>query len=253
MQDPRDSDGLGLVVARRQRRHGVRRTLGWSALALVLLVLAAAGGGAAAIAVFARNPTALVHCDIAHARPSFLGRNSFMYAGDGSRLGAVPSPWNRRPVPLKRMGRWPPNATVAIEDRRFWERRSAIDLEGILRAAIADVKARRAVQGGSTITQQLVRDRYLRDRRAALSRKLKEACLAIELARRTSKRRILEEYLNGAFYANHAYGVEAAARTYFSRPARGLSLVQAALIAGLPQAPSLFDPMGHPHAALRRR
>jgi penicillin-binding protein 1A len=142
---------------------------------------------------------------------------------------------------------------VAIEDRRFWKRQSALDYEAIVRAAVANVRAGRTVQGGSTIEQQLVRDRYLRHPRPLLSRKLKEACLAIELGARMSKREILQTYLNGAFYGSHAYGVDAAARTYFSRPAGRLSLVQAATIAGLPQAPSLLNPLHHRRAALRRR
>jgi penicillin-binding protein 1A len=109
------------------------------------------------------------------------------------------------------------------------------------------------VQGGSTITQQLVRDRYFGHRRMTLRRKLQEACLALDVARSSSRRRILAAYLNLVFYGHHAFGVEAAARTYFSRPARDLSLGQAALLAGLPQAPSLYDPFGRPEATLRRR
>jgi penicillin-binding protein 1A len=254
VDEPSRSDPVRLALARRQRpRHRLRRAALWAAGALVLLVLVTAGIGAAAVALFLHQPSRFVGCDLAGQRPRALGQNSFLYARDGARLGAVPSPWNRRPIPMARMGRWLPAATVAIEDRRFWQRRSALDSEAIVRAAVANVRAGRTVQGGSTIEQQLVRDRYLRHPRPVLSRKLKEACLAIELGRRMPKRLILETYLNAAFYGSHAYGVEAAARTYFSRPARGLSLVQAAVIAGLPQAPSLFDPVRHPAAAERRR
>ena len=253
MDDAGHSDGLGLVVARRRRRRRGARAVRWFVLPLLAVVVLAAGLGAAALTVFARDPAALVGCDLGSTRPSFLGANTSVYAADGSRLGLVPSPWNRHPVPLAAMGRWLPRAAVAIEDRRFWTRDSAIDLESILRAAVADMRAGSAVQGGSTIPQQLVRDRYLRDNRPVLSRKLEEACLAVQLYRRTPKRRILEAYLNEAFYAHHAYGVDAAARTYFSRPPRRLTLPQAALIAGLPQAPSLFDPVQHPRAAVRRR
>jgi penicillin-binding protein 1A len=254
MDDPTDPDALALVRARRQRpRHRLRRVAFSIASVLVLLVLAGAGLGVAAVSLFLDEPSSFVGCDLAAERPRALGQNSFLYARDGARLGAVPSRWNRRPLPLSRMGRWLPAATVAIEDRRFWRRRSALDYEAIVRAAVANVRAGRTVQGGSTIEQQLVRDRYLRHPRPDLSRKLKEACLAIELGHRMSKRRILETYLNGAFYGSHAYGVEAAARTYFSRPARRLSFLQSAAIAGLPQAPSLLDPMRHRRAARRRR
>jgi penicillin-binding protein 1A len=145
-----------------------------------------------------------------------------------------------------------PKATVAIEDRRFWHH-GPLDYPGIVRAALADLRAGRVVQGGSTITQQLVRDRYLGRKPMTLHRKLQEACLAVDVARSASRRRILTAYLNLVFYGHHAFGVEAAARTYFSRPARDLSLTQAALLAGLPQAPSLYDPFRRPEATLRRR
>jgi len=254
VDDRQESDSLGLVRLRRRRgRRGVGRVAVWVGGVLTVALLLTAGLGVAAVALFLHDPRTFVNCDLAKEHPRQLGRNSFLYARDGSRLGAVPSPRNQQPVPLRRMGKWLPAATVAIEDRRFWQRRTALDSEAILRAAIANLRAGRTVQGGSTIQQQLARDRYLRDRRPVLSRKLKEACLAIQLGERMSKARILETYLNGAFYGHHAYGAEAAARTYFSRPARRLTLRQAAMIAGLPQAPSLFDPVSRPRAARTRR
>jgi penicillin-binding protein 1A len=203
--------------------------------------------------MFVDVPRLLVSCDLASARPRALGATSLVYAADGSRLGTVPSWRRRQPVPLERMSPWLRRATVAIEDRRFWTRPSALDYEAILRAAIANLKAREVVQGGSTITQQLVRDRYLTREGATLRRKLDEACLAVELERATPRRLILQAYLNRAFYGNHSYGVEAAARTYFGRSARRLSVAQAALLAGLPQAPSRYDPFERPRAARRRR
>jgi penicillin-binding protein 1A len=121
-----------------------------------------------------------------------------------------------------------------------------------VRAVIADVRAGKIVQGGSTITQELVRNLYL-SREQTVKRKLVEACLAIKLSRQWSKDRILTAYMNQVYYGNHAYGVEAAAETYFSLPASKLSLAQAALIAGLPQAPSTYDPFRNPDAALARR
>src|SRR5205814_3778069 len=110
----------------------------------------------------------------------------------------------------------------------------------------------KVVEGGSTITQQLVRNLYTGQERT-FNRKVKEACLAIKLSRKVSKRQILNEYLNTVYYGNHAYGVEAAAQTYFSRHASELTLPQAALLAGLPQAPSVYDPLRDADAALRRR
>ena len=113
-----------------------------------------------------------------------------------------------------------PKATVAIEDRRFYTH-GGIDPQGIARAVVADAKARSVVQGGSTITQQLVRNLYISNERT-VQRKLKEACLALKLNDAWSKERILESYLNQVYYGNLAYGIEAAAQTYFSKPARSL-------------------------------
>src|SRR5207342_1831799 len=140
---------------------------------------------------------------------------------------------------------------IAIEDRRFFEH-GGVDLEGIARAAVADVRAGEIVEGGSTITQQLVRNLYI-SRERTVQRKVKEACLATKLDRAWTKQRILTTYLNQVYYGNHAYGIEAAARTYFSKPAKKLNLAEAALRAGLTQAPSIFDPFTVPARALARR
>ena len=113
-------------------------------------------------------------------------------------------------------------------------------------------KARSVVQGGSTITQQLVRNLYISNERT-VQRKLKEACLALKLNDAWSKERILESYLNQVYYGNLAYGIEAAAQTYFSKPARSLNLRESALLAGLTQAPSAYDPFVEPAKALARR
>ena len=247
-------DVLGRLIARQRRRRALHR--GFRRRAVLLAGLGAAVvvlAGGVALAVFVDVPRLLVSCDLASARPRLLGETSLVYAADRSRLGAVPSWRRRQPVPLERISPWLPRATVAIEDRRFWSRRTAIDYQAILRAAIANLKAGRVVQGGSTITQQLVRSRYLAREGVTLRRKLQEACLAVELERALPKRLILQAYLNRAFYGHHAYGVEAAARTYFDRSARHLNLVQSALLAGLPQAPSRYDPFERPAAARKRR
>ena len=211
-----------------------------------LLVLAVAGAGAAGT-VFAFSSA----CDLSALRPARIGQNSFLYAADGSLLGAIPAERNRQPVPLARMSRWLPAATVAIEDRRFYEH-GGLDAEGIARALWANLRARELVQGGSTITQQLVRNLYI-SRERTVRRKLKEACLALKLNDRWSKRRILAAYLNQVYFGSLAYGAEAAAQTYFSRPARALTLPQAALLAGLIKAPSAYDPFVAPAQALARR
>ncbi len=208
----------------------------------VVLVLATAIGGTA---VFGAS------CNLTSLQPATVGENSFVYAWDGSLLGAIPAERNRTPVSRREMSPWIARATVAIEDRRFYEH-GGIDPVGILRAVVADVQAGKIVQGGSTITQELVRNLYL-SRERTLQRKLVEACLAIKLSRAWSKSRILTAYMNEVYYGNHAYGIEAAAETYFSIPARKLDLEQAALLAGLPQAPSDYDPLHNPAAAIVRR
>jgi penicillin-binding protein 1A len=226
----------------RARRRRLVLTFVGLALGLTLLLAIGGFGGVAAITA---------GCNLSLLRPVAIGQNSFVYASDGSLLGAIPAERNREPVRLAHVSSWAARATVAIEDRRFYEH-GGIDPEGILRAVVADVRARRIVQGGSTITQQLVRNLYIGKERT-LRRKLVEACLAVKLSEAWSKDRILQAYMNQVYYGNHAYGIEAAAQTYFSRHAHGLTLRQSALLAGLPQAPSEFDPFHAPAAALRRR
>jgi penicillin-binding protein 1A len=191
-------------------------------------------------------------CESIKLRPIGLGETTMVYAADNSFLGVIPSVQNRRPLKLWQMSRWLPRATVAIEDLRFWEH-GAIDYAAIARAAWNNLALGRTTQGGSTITQQLARNLYLGSRERSLHRKLTEACLALRLERLLPKRAILANYLNSVYYGNHAWGVQAAAQTYFSRNAGSLTLPQAALVAGLPQAPSDYDPFASPSAAEARR
>jgi penicillin-binding protein 1A len=227
----------------RSRKQRSRRMLVAMFIGLPVLVLVA--GTVGATAVFGSS------CDLKALTPVAVGENSFVFAADGSELGVIPAERNRTPVSRAQISPWVPKATVAIEDRRFYQH-GGVDPVGIARAFVADVRAGKFAQGGSTITQELVRNLYLsRDR--TLKRKLTEACLAIKLAQQWPKDKILTAYMNQVFYGNHAYGIEAAAETYFSRTAKQLNLEQAALIAGLPQAPSSYDPFRNPEAALARR
>jgi penicillin-binding protein 1A len=229
---------------RRSRARHRRKVAVVGAIVVVVLGLIAAAGITGAATVAPR-------CDLNSLRPVEIGQNSFVYAADGSLLGSIPAEKNRQPVRLHRISKWMRLATVAIEDRRFYEH-SGIDLEGIARALAADVQAGRVVEGGSTITQQLVRNLYI-SREVTFERKLIEACLAVRLNNRRPKAWILENYLNTVYYGNHAYGAQAASQTYFSKPAWKLTLGQAALLAGLTQAPSVYDPLNKPASALRRR
>jgi len=225
---------------RRQRRR--KKLVAFGLLLAPLVLVAATLGGEAVLGT---------SCDLGSLRPVAVGQNSVVYAADGSELGVIPAENNRTPVSWDRISGWVPQATVAIEDRRFYQH-GGIDPIGIARALVADVRAGRIVQGGSTITQELVRNLYL-SRERTLQRKLTEVCLAIKLGRHWTKRRILTAYMNEVYYGNHAYGIEAASETYFAKPARALTLDEAALLAGLPQAPSLYDPFVRPADARARR
>jgi penicillin-binding protein 1A len=246
----READAL--LVARirkrhRERRKNRRKRLGRllvGGVLAVLLVLVVSGFTGAAVWMSS--------CDLDSLKPVNDGQNSFVYAADGSLLGSIPAEKNRQPVDLNDMSKWVPRATVAIEDRRFWSH-GALDYPGIVRALFANINAGHVVQGGSTISQQLARNLYIKKPSQTFGRKATEACLAIKLAREKSKHWILNAYINQVFYGNRAYGIEAAAQTYFSKRAKHLTLPQAALLAGLPQAPSVFDPFHRPQQAINRR
>jgi penicillin-binding protein 1A len=232
----------------RQRRRPARVLLG--ALLVGLLTTAAAGSsglftGLSLVTEFRDS------CSLAGLRPATLGESSFVYSGDGSLLGAVPAERHRQPLHRSEISPWLMRATLAIEDRGFFAHRG-LDYQAIARAAWIDFREEKLVQGGSTITQQLVRNLYL-DGEPTVARKLEEACLALALEDAWPKTRILTTYLNRVYYGNHAYGAEAAAQTYFGKRAGELGPAQAALLAGLPQAPSLYEPFRHSTAALARR
>jgi penicillin-binding protein 1A len=258
---------------RRRRRERRRRDRAQSRRFILVSLLAIFLGAAAVLvaAAFTGAQAFRNSCSLASLRPVSIGQNSFVYAADGSVLGAIPAEKNRQPVALDQMSPLLAQATVAIEDRRFYSH-SGIDYEGIVRAAVNNLQSGEIVEGGSTLTQQLVRNLYIGNE-VSWERKTKEACLALKLEeeglptlwgsqprgvagaqlKRWRKEKILESYLNQVYFGSHAYGAEAAAQTYFSKRAKNLDLVQAALIAGLPQAPSIYDPFKRPDEALRRR
>jgi penicillin-binding protein 1A len=154
-------------------------------------------------------------------------------------------------VPLSQIPQSLRDALIATEDRRFYSH-WGIDPIGVLRAIVQNYRSGRIVEGGSTITQQLTKVLFLTPDKS-LERKIKEAVLAVELERRYSKDRILEMYLNQVYFGNGAYGVEAAARTYFAKSVSELTVRESALLAGLPRAPSSYSPFEHPQAAKARR
>jgi penicillin-binding protein 1A len=221
--------------------------LGVLATVSVIAVLSAIGY---VLAIAASAP------DLSELKPADKGQLSVVYAVDGSRLGFIQSdvlrrvvPWRDIPVNLRR-------ATVAIEDERFYKH-GGVDLNAIVRAGIKNLESGKTVQGGSTITQQLVRALYIKDPKRDFARKIREAKLASELEEKHSKTWVLHNYLNSVPYGTvggrTAIGVEAAAVTFFNKHAKGLRLYQSALLAGLPQAPSEYNPFRNPEAALARR
>jgi penicillin-binding protein 1A len=184
-----------------------------------------------------------------------IGENTRVYAADGSSLGFIQADELRLPVSGDQIPQVLKDATVAIEDERFY-RHKGVDYEGVVRAAIKNFTSRRTVQGGSTITMQLIRNLYISPERT-YERKIREAKLAEELENDHSKEWILDKYLDtvpfGTVGGQSAIGARAAARIYFSKRVKDLSLRQAALLAGLPQAPSDYSPTRAPAAAKARR
>ena len=222
-------------------------------LGILAIAAAVAGTVAASWAVDVYNSAP----PLSSLKPVQNGRSSAIYAADGSLIGFIRASSVRQPVPSRALPQNLKYATVAIEDRNFFEH-GAIDPEGIARAAWKDLLAGgKPVQGASTITQQLVRNLYIRDPEQTIKRKLIEAHLAFDMEDAHSKRWILTAYLNTAPYGTvegeTAVGAEAAAQTYYGKPARKLDLTEAAMIAGLPQAPSEYNPFLDPQAALKRR
>jgi penicillin-binding protein 1A len=204
-----------------------------------------------AATVAAKGPFFWYSCSLQGLQPQGQSQVSYLFGAGGERIGVIPASRKRIPVgpggisPLMR------KAIVAAEDRSFYDN-NGIDYLAIVRALAADVGADHVTQGGSTLTQQLVRNLYLGPQQT-IGRKVTEACLAVQLNQEWSKQRILTAYLNDVYFGHGAYGVEAAARIFFDTRARDLTLEQAALIAGMPQAPTDYDPFNHPAAARTRR
>jgi penicillin-binding protein 1C len=170
----------------------------------------------------------------------------------GRKIAELASPEARTqfPVALEQMGPWLPRVIVALEDRRFYQHRG-VDWRATVAACARNLRSLKIVSGASTITQQLVKLANSHDRRS-WSDKVHEAIVARKLERRWSKQRILSEYLNRSSYGNRRLGPEAAARAYFGKPARDLTLSEAIFLAGLPQAPTRFNPWRHPEEANRK-
>jgi penicillin-binding protein 1A len=228
-----------------RRRRRIRK-LRLSALLLILFLLGTAAFTFGLITAVAGQ---IPNCD-----PTRVPRevDGHIYANDGHTiLATLRGSESRILVGPDDIAPIMQQAIVAVEDKRFYEHRG-VDLRGIGRAIWADVTSKKVVQGGSTITQQFVKNSCVTTART-ISRKLKEAALAWQLEQRWKKPRILTAYLNTIYFGNGAYGIQRAAQTYFNTSAAKLTLPQAGLLAGIPADPTRFDPVTNPLTARARR
>ena len=206
---------------------------------------------------------AYLRIDLPKALPPV--QTTFVYDRTGRLLSTIHGSVDRTLIPLRQMPAHTRDAVIAVEDARFYEH-SGVDLRGTIRAAWADLVAGDAVQGGSTITQQLVKriyaGLYVEGENGVIDyvtpprtikEKVREVLLAMKAERTLSKDEILERYLNTVYFGHGAYGIEAAAQTYFDIPARRLSVLQSATLAGILTAPEAYDPIDHPFDAKFRR
>src|SRR3954469_7338998 len=244
------------MSARSRRRHR-RTSRKRNPFLVVLLVLGSIVALGAAIGVAWLGSVYESAPSLASLQPITKGAVSKVYAADGSLIGVIHSDKIRQPVSSSRIPQDLKDATVAIEDRRFYSH-GGIDPSAIIRAGWEDLIAGgKAKEGGSTITQQLVRNLYIEDPQDTLHRKIIEAHLANDEEDQHSKDWILTKYLNTASYGTNegatALGAEAAAGTYYSEPPADLTLAAGAMTGGLPQAPSQYNPLLNPRAALARR
>src|SRR3954466_3434820 len=254
-------------MSRRERQRRRRRNEGSASrvifvfLGLVVTGVAIAGIAAVAWVVNVANSAP----SLSTKKPIELGATSRVYAADGkTRLGFINANVLRTPVHSDEIPEVVREATVAIEDRRFYEHQG-VDFEGIVRAAVKNLESKKDIQGGSTLTMQLVRNLYTGERAragvAGYKRKIREAKLAQELEDRhpgrPGKLWIVNKYVNSVPYGTvggqTAVGIQAAARIFFDKPAARLTLREAALLAGLPQAPSNYNPFLDKGAATARR
>ena len=223
-------------IKRRRRGHGPKILI----VAVTLVGLLSVGGGAEAVDKYQSytrdlpNPSSLNPKELAQATNIYDRNGVLLYVKHTD--GVV-----RTVVPLSAISPHLIDATIALEDRQFYTHQG-IDIRRIVAAAIADLTHQRVEQGASTITQQLVKRMFVGSANS-LERKVREATLALEIERRFSKNDILTLYLNQIFYGHEAYGVEAAAQTYFAKPAKNLDIAEAAMIAGIPNGPSDYDPL----------
>jgi penicillin-binding protein 1A len=232
--------------SRRRTEHRWRRRLLILILIVFLFALVLVAGLAGVVAGATRSMPSL-----STLQSTPVAQTTVLYDRNGRIIGQVHGATDRVEVTSRQIPAWLKAATVAIEDRRFYSHHG-IDYIGVARAALADLRAGRVLQGGSTITEQYIKNAYLGSE-GGLSRKIREAVLAWQLEDIWSKDQILTAYLNTVYYGSGAYGVEAAAQTFFHKHVWQLDLAQCALLAGLPRTPTGYSPVADPADALARR
>jgi membrane peptidoglycan carboxypeptidase len=232
----------------RKRRHNANFRRGLTAVLAVLLLIPLMTVPALAAGSVGPLPA------ITGLSTSNLNQDTLIYDRHGTLLADIGLSGDHRiVVPLNYISPTVVKATIAVEDHTFYKN-SGIDIGSIARAAIADYSHHHIAQGGSTITQQLVKQVYIGPNPPpTLQRKLKEAILAVEINGQYSKSQVLSMYLNTIYYGSQSYGIEAAARSYFHTNAHDLTLAQSAMLAGLPQAPTANSPLINPVQAKRRQ
>lgn len=177
--------------------------------------------------------------------------SSQIYDIHGNEIANIHAAENRRPIGINEIPKNLQNAFIAVEDNRFYDH-IGIDPRGIVRAIWANIRGRTLTEGGSTITQQLAKNAYLTQDRT-LKRKVQEVFLALQLERQYTKQEILELYMNQIYFGQGAYGVQAAARTYFGKDAKDLTLNECAMLAGIPKSPNYYSPVNNMDAATERK
>lgn len=235
------------------RRRNQRKK---STLKKVLIIAALATAGiftisALAFAVVAYKITSELP-DLEEAATKIeLAQTTKVYAANKKVIATLHSEENREVVPLERISPYLRKAVIAIEDERFYQHQG-VDFEAIARAFVVDISTGETREGGSTITQQYVKNMFT-TREKTIQRKIKEAILAYQIESIYSKNKILEKYLNTIYFGHGCYGAETASRVFFGKPAANLTLPEAALLAGIIRVPSRYSPYDHPKIAKERR
>ena len=239
------------MKARRKLRESKSHAIAWIALILVIALGFVLFRGATS--VYAVYNTWIADLPALNSDAFNYAEDSYMYASDGTTLLAKFQLEKRDPVELSQVSDYAIKGTVDIEDVRFYEH-NGVDPQGIMRALVNNLTGG-AIEGASTITQQLVRNTALTDEAndITLRRKAREAELALEMEKKYSKKEILNMYLNTINYGDGCYGIEAAARNYYQVSAKDLNLAQASVLVGIPQSPTAFNPKVNPEACIQRR